>query len=197
MRCALYARVSTTDQTSENQVRELREYAKRRGWSMHQEFVDDGVSGSKQSRPRLDAMLRAAKRREVDAIVVWSLDRLGRNLKHLIGLLDDLHALNVSLVSLREGLDWSTPSGRLQAQLLGIIAEFERSRIRERVRAGLERAKAQGKRLGRPRLSRAPAGCERLTVREAARLWNVSRATAARRLTAGQSPLRQSSSAGL
>jgi DNA invertase Pin-like site-specific DNA recombinase len=146
MRCALYARVSTTDQTAKNQIHELRRYADARGWTICTEYVDHGVSGSKQSRPQLDAMLRDAKRRQFDAIAIWSLDRLGRDLKHLIVLLDDLHSLGVSLVSLREGLDWSTPSGRLQAQLLGMIAEFERSRIQERVRrvSSAPRSKARG-----------------------------------------------------
>jgi DNA invertase Pin-like site-specific DNA recombinase len=138
MRCALYARVSTTDRTAQNQIRELVRYADARGWTIVRHHVDAGLSGAKRSRPQLDAMLKDAKRRQFDAIAIWSLDRLGRDLKHLITLLDDLHALGVSLVSLREGLDWSTSSGRLQAQLLAMIAEFERNRIRERIGAGLE-----------------------------------------------------------
>jgi DNA invertase Pin-like site-specific DNA recombinase len=178
MLCALYARVSTVDQAAENQIRELRRYVDARGWTVYAAYVDRGVSGSKQSRPQLDAMLRESKRRQFDAIAIWSLDRLGRDLKHLIGLLDDLHSLGVSLVSLREGLDWSTPSGRLQAQLLGMIAEFERSRIQERVRAGLQRAKAQGKRLGRPRARVSDsniASLAHMSTREAAARLGVSK----------------------
>ena len=102
-----------------------------------------GVSGAKESRPALDALLKDARRRRLDVVVCWSLDRIGRSLKHVVVLLDDLQALGVSFVSVREGLDWTTPSGRLQAQLLSMIAEFERARIQERVKAGVARAKAQ------------------------------------------------------
>ena len=149
LRAALYARVSTNDQTTDNQLLELRRYVEARGWTAT-EYVDQGVSGVKESRPSLDALLKDARRRRVDVVVCWSLDRIGRSLKHGVVLLDDLQALGVSFVSVREGLDWTTPSGRLQAQLLSMIAEFERARIRERVVAGVARAKAQGRRLGRP-----------------------------------------------
>lgn len=192
MRCALYARVSTTDQTAENQLRELLRYAEARGWSVVSQFVDEGVSGAKQSRPQLDAMLKEAKRRRFDAIAIWSLDRLGRDLKHLIGLLDELHALGVTVVSLREGMDWSTASGRLQAQMLAMIAEFERSRIQERVRAGLQRAKAQGRRLGRPRSNVSQASLDAvsgLSLAKAAAQLKVSRSTL-QRLRRGQKPPR-------
>lgn len=150
MRAAIYARVSTNDQEPENQLRELRSYVEARGWTPT-EFVDKGVSGAKESRPALDTLLKAAKRRKVDTLVVWKLDRLGRNLRHLILLLDELSVSGVSFVSLNEGIDTATAAGRLQLHLLGAIAEFERARIAERVKLGLARAKAQGKRLGRPR----------------------------------------------
>ena len=113
------------------------------------EYVDHGVSGAKDRRPALDQLVKDAKRRKFDVVVTWKLDRLGRNLKHLITLLDDLQALNIAFVSLNEGIDATTPAGRLQMHVLGAIAEFERGRIVERVRAGIARARAQGKRLGR------------------------------------------------
>ena len=146
---ALYGRVSTTDQTAENQLGELRGYAQARGWSAA-EYVDDGVSGAKERRPALDRLLRDARRRRFDVLVCWRLDRLGRNLKHLVTLLDELQALGVGFVSLGEGIDLSTPAGKLQLHILAALAEFERGRIQERVKAGLARARRQGTRLGRP-----------------------------------------------
>src|SRR5213078_55801 len=109
------------------------------------------VSGAKDRRPALDTMIRDAKRRRFDVMACWRLDRLGRNLKHLITLLEELQALGVAFVSLAEGIDATTPAGKLQMHILGAIAEFERARIAERVRAGLQRARTQGTRLGRPR----------------------------------------------
>jgi DNA invertase Pin-like site-specific DNA recombinase len=150
MRAAVYARVSTFDQEPENQLRELRRYTEARGWQAT-EFVDRGVSGARESRPALDELVKAARRRRLDTLVVWRLDRLGRNLRHLIMLLDEFTALGVGFVSLGEGIDTSTPAGRLQLHILGAIAEFERARIAERVRLGVARARAHGKRLGRPR----------------------------------------------
>src|SRR3981081_124119 len=135
MKAAIYARVSTLDQQPENQLQELRRYAEARGWTAV-EYVDRGVSGAKDRRPALDQLVKDAKRRKVDVLVCWRLDRLGRNLKHLITLLDDLHALGVAFVSLAEGIDATTPAGKLQMHILGAIAEFERERIRERVVAG-------------------------------------------------------------
>ena len=136
-RAAVYARVSTLDQTTENQLAELRRYIEARGWTA-QEYIDEGVSGAKESRPALDSMLRDARRRRFDVVVCWRLDRLGRNLKHLITLLEDLQALGIAFVSLNEGIDATTPAGRLQMHILGAIAEFERARIAERVRLGLQ-----------------------------------------------------------
>lgn len=148
VRVALYARVSTLDQEPENQLQELRRYADARGWA-GVEYVDRGVSGAKDRRPALDKLVRDATRRKFDAVVCWRLDRLGRSLKHLITLLEQLQSLGVAFVSLAEGIDATTPAGKLQMHILGAIAEFERGRIVERVKAGLARAKAQGKRLGR------------------------------------------------
>ena len=150
MRAAIYARVSTFDQEPENQLQELRRYIAARGWT-GVEYVDKGLSGARDKRPALETLIQDAKRRQCDVLVCWRLDRLGRNLKHLITLLEDLQALGVAFVSLAEGIDATTPAGKLQLHILGAIAEFERARIAERVRAGLARARAQGRRLGRPR----------------------------------------------
>ncbi len=191
-RAAIYARVSTLDQTAENQLAELRQFVQARGWSAH-EYVDQGVSGAKASRPALDDLVRDARRRRFDVVICWRLDRLGRNLKHLITLLEDLQALGVAFVSLHEGIDATTPAGRLQMHILGAIAEFERERIRERVMAGLQRARKQGTRLGRPR-ARVPEDRVRnvahLPVDVAAERLGVSRSTIKRwrRVVVQQSP---------
>ncbi len=185
MKAALYARVSTLDQEPENQLAELRRYVDARGWTA-QEFIDKGISGAKHRRPALDALINDAKRRRFDVVVCWRLDRLGRNLRHLILLIDELHALGVAFISLHEGIDATTPAGRLQLHVLGAIAEFERARIAERVRAGLARAKKQGRRLGRPQRpvpEAVLAPVRGLSVREAARQLGVSPATAHRWLS--------------
>src|SRR5713226_4431848 len=135
MRAAIYARVSTVDQEPENQLQELRRYVEARGWTAA-EYVDRGVSGAKDRRPALDRLLADARRRRFDVVVCWRLDRLGRNLKHLITLLDDLQALGVAFVSLAEGIDATTPAGRLQMQILGAIADYAERGMMLRVRAG-------------------------------------------------------------
>ena len=151
-RVALYARVSTLNgQDPEMQLAELREYASRRGWSITSEYVDQGVSGSKESRPELNQLMADAHRRKFDAVLVWKIDRFGRSLKHLVNALADLCAYGVAFISFRDNLDLSTPSGRLMFQIIGAMAEFERSLIQERVKAGLRNARAKGKKLGRPR----------------------------------------------
>ena len=170
MRAAIYARVSTLDQEPENQLADLRRYVEARGWSAA-EFVDRGISGSKDRRPALDALIKDAKRRRFDVLVCWRLDRLGRNLRHLITLLDELQALGVAFVSLAEGIDATTPAGKLQMHILAAIAEFERARIAERVRAGLARARANGRRLGQKPLAIPSRDLDRtahLSVRRAA-----------------------------
>jgi DNA invertase Pin-like site-specific DNA recombinase len=150
---ALYARVSTANgnQDPEMQLAELREYAAHRGWTIFHEYVDHGVSGSKESRPSLNALIADAHRRKFDAIAVWKLDRFARSLKFLVNSLADLDAYGVAFISLRDNLDLSTPSGRLMFQIIGAMAEFERALIQERVKAGLRNARAKGRRLGRPR----------------------------------------------
>src|SRR5580704_10032547 len=125
MKAAIYARVSTLDQQPENQLQELRQYCEARGWTAV-EYVDRGISGAKDRRPALDQLLADAKRTKFDVLVCWRLDRLGRNLRHLILLLDELQTLGVAFVSLAEGIDATTPAGRLQLHVLGAIAEFER-----------------------------------------------------------------------
>ena len=156
MRVALYGRVSTRDkgQDPELQLSELREYARLRGWHVIGEFVDSGISGAKESRPQLDAMMRLAKSRKLDIIACWKLDRFGRSLRHLVESLADLEAVGVAFVSLRDNVDMSTPSGRLMFHVIGAMAEFERSLIQERVKAGLVLARSKGKTLGRPKVKR-------------------------------------------
>jgi DNA invertase Pin-like site-specific DNA recombinase len=179
MRAAIYARVSTFDQEPENQLAELRRYIAARSW-IGQEYVDRGISGAKDSRPALDQLVADARRRRFDALVVWRLDRLGRNLRHLITLLEELQALGIAFVSLGEGIDATTPAGKLQMHILGAIAEFERERIRERVLAGLQRARSQGTRLGRPTIAVPNERLQRvrdLPINVAAQRLGVSRST--------------------
>ena len=176
--------MSTHDQDVENQLLELRRYVTARGWEAH-EYVDEGVSGALDRRPALDELVRDAKRRRFDVLVCWRLDRLGRSLKHLLTLLDDLQALGVAFVSLAEGIDATTPAGKLQMHILGAISEFERARCAERVRAGLARVKRQGRRLGRPRVAvseDALAAVAGLSTRQAAHQLGVSASTIRRRL---------------
>jgi DNA invertase Pin-like site-specific DNA recombinase len=151
-RVALYARVSTSNgqQDPEMQLRELREYAAHRGLTVIGEYVDK-MTGSRDSRPDLNRMMADASQRKFDAVLVWKLDRLGRSLRHLVNALAELEALGLSFISLRDNLDLSTPSGRLMFHVISAMAEFERSLIQERVKAGLRNARAKGKRLGRPR----------------------------------------------
>jgi DNA invertase Pin-like site-specific DNA recombinase len=177
MKAALYGRVSTFDQEPENQLAELRRYVTARGWTSA-EYVDRGVSGAKDRRPALDELLRDARRRRFDVLVCWRLDRLGRNLRHLIILLEELQALGIAFVSLNEGIDATTAAGKLQMHILGAIAEFERARIAERVKAGLQRARAQGTRLGRRPYDISPERFDavaHLSLREAATALGVSR----------------------
>ena len=185
IRAAVYARVSTLDQEPENQLVELRRYVQARGWT-GTEYVDRGVSGAKDRRPALDQLVTDAKRCRFDVLVCWRLDRLGRNLRHLVTLLEELHAIGVSFVSLGEGIDCTTPAGRLQLHVLAALAEFEKARIAERVAAGLARARRNGTRLGRPE-KRVPerilALVRGLSVRQASKILGVSKTTAQRWLT--------------
>jgi DNA invertase Pin-like site-specific DNA recombinase len=154
-KAAIYARVSTNNgQTTENQVRELKEVARRSGWEVQQVFEDKGISGAKgrDKRPQLDAMLKAVTRREINLVMVWSVDRLGRSLQDLLTTLQGLHDAGADLFIHQQAIDTTSAAGKALFGMLGVFAEFERAMIQERINAGLARAKAEGKRLGRPRL---------------------------------------------
>ena len=155
MRTALYARVSTSDkgQDPEMQLRELREYCQRRDFTIAGEYVDVGVSGSKDSRPELNKLMLDAAKRKFDAVVVWRFDRFARSVSHLLRALETFRSVGIEFVSYSEAIDTSTPVGKMTFTVLGAVAELERSLIIERVRAGVRNARAKGKRLGRPRVA--------------------------------------------
>ena len=164
MRAAIYARVSTAHggQNPEMQLRELREYCQRRAWDVAGEYVDVGISGSKERRPQLDRLLVDCRRRLVGAVVVYRYDRFARSLRQLVNALCEFDALGIQFVSLHEGVDTSTPNGRLVFGIFASIAEFERELIRDRVRSGIAAARAKGKKLGRPRLNVAASQIAKL-----------------------------------
>ena len=149
-RAVLYLRVSTVDQTTANQERELEAIAERMGWEVVKVYKDHGISGAKgrDRRPQFDALCRDAAKRQFDIFMAWSVDRLGRSLQDLVGFLSELHALRIDLFLHQQGLDTTTPPGKALFQMMGVFAEFERAMIQERVRAGLKRARSEGKRLG-------------------------------------------------
>lgn len=189
MRVAIYARVSTSKmlngdkaQNPEVQLVPLREYCKARNWSVIGEFVDAGVSGAKDRRPQLDKLMNAARKRQIDCIIVWKLDRWGRSMKHLINSLSDLQALNVSFVSYQENIDLSTPAGQMMFHIVAAMAEFERSLIQERVKAGMALAKLNGAQIGRKPTDASLLAqiidvheTERLSVRQIAQRVSVHR----------------------
>jgi len=150
---AIYARVSTShhDQKPEVQINELRRFCDARSWVIGYELVDHGYSGASDNRPELKKLLSLARSREIDGVVVVRLDRLFRSLKHLVTSLDEFQALGITFVATRDNIDYSTPQGRMFVQILGSLAEFEKSLLRERTLAGLEHARAVGKKLGRPK----------------------------------------------
>src|SRR5210317_1248623 len=155
MKVAIYVRVSTNEQTTENQVRELKTWADRAGHEIVAIYDDNGISGAKgrEYRVEFDKLLKGAVRREFDLVAAWSVDRLGRSLQDLIGFLQELHGSGVDLYLHQQALDTTTPGGKAMFQMMGVFAEFERSMISERVKSGLERAKANGKTLGRPKVA--------------------------------------------
>jgi DNA invertase Pin-like site-specific DNA recombinase len=152
MRAALYLRVSTTDQDTERQARELRAVAAARGWAVVEVYCDNGISGStgREKRPGFDRLHKDAARRKFDLIAAWSVDRLGRSLKDLVAFLGEMHGLGIELFLFQQALDSTTPAGKAMFQMLGVFAEFERAMIVERVRSGLAKAKAKGTRSGKP-----------------------------------------------
>ncbi len=189
-RVAVYGRVSTTEQTSENQLIDLRDYCRARGWETVQEYVDEGVSGTKDRRPALDRMMAAVRARKVDIVVVAAFDRFGRSVPHLVASLELFRHLGVEFISLREAIDTGSPLGQAIYTIIAAIAQLERSLIVERMKAGLRRARAQGKRLGRPavglggdqaRMAVQQAG----SLRKAALLLGTNTRTLARRLAIG------------
>jgi DNA invertase Pin-like site-specific DNA recombinase len=167
MKVALYARVSTIGhgQDPEVQLRELREYAQRRGWEVQAEYVDVGISGSKEKRPQLDRLMADAHRRRFDVIAVWKFDRFARSVSHLLRALENFGSLGINFVSLSEAIDTATPAGKMVFTVLGAVAELERSLIVERIKAGLRNARAKGKRLGRPKRVLDHARIARLRAR--------------------------------
>jgi len=187
-RAAIYARVSTDQQTTTNQLRELRAVARRMGWHLDGEYIDRGISGAKgrDKRPAFDRLCTAATRREFDVVMAWSVDRLGRSLQHLVGFLGEIHAKGIDLYLHQQGIDTTTPAGKALFQMCGVFAEFERAMIQERVRAGLSRAREQGKRLGRPRVAETverairEARKQRIGIKKIARQLGVGTGTVQR-----------------
>lgn len=170
MRAAVYARVSThAGQDPAMQLLEVREFCQRRGWDLTAEFTDVGISGTKERRPQLDQLLAGCRRRRFDAVVVYRYDRFARSLRQLVNALGEFDALGVQFVSIHEGVDTSTPNGRLVFGIFASIAEFERELIRDRVRSGIAAARARGKRLGRPR--RDVDGAQVAALRAEGRSW--------------------------
>lgn len=164
MRAAIYARVSTVGngQSPEMQLHEFSEHCDRRGWKVAGEYVDVGISGAKDKRPELDRLMVDAHRRKFDVVVVWKFDRFARSVSHLLRALETFNALGIAFVSLTEGIDTSTPAGKMVFTVLGAVAELERSLIAERVKAGLRNARAKGKKLGRPKIVADAARIARL-----------------------------------
>lgn len=195
LRVAIYARVSTSDQRADLQVDDLRQIASQRGWQVVGEYVDQGVSGMKDSRPQLDAMMRRVHQGGIDIIGVWKLDRLARSVRHLIITLDELRAMKVEFFSARDAIDTSTPAGRFCWTVIGAVGELERELIVERTKAGLAAARRRGKVLGRPRVLVDLERVRQLraagkSVREIARIMKTARSTVHRALIGGvpQSP---------
>lgn len=187
MKVALYARVSTDGQDPEVQLAALRTHATARGWHIVEEFVDRGYSGAKERRPALDRMIKAAWAGQFQAVAVWRFDRFARSVKHLITALEQFRSLNVGFVSLQEQFDTSTPIGLAMFTIIGAMAQLERDIIRERVKAGLDAARARGVRLGRPVNAAQPDAVARLHAEglsfgTIARRLHCSRSTARRRL---------------
>ncbi len=152
-RVALYARVSTTEQSTDSQLLDLRRYVRERGWDIFKEYVDEGISGTKDSRPALNDLMNDAKKRRFDVVLVWRFDRFARSTRHLINALEEFKNLGIDFVSYQENIDTSSPLGSAIFTIISAVAQLERDIIAERVKAGLRRAKERGKRIGRPKIS--------------------------------------------
>ena len=192
-RVGLYCRVSTKDQTTENQLLDLRKYCQARGWQIEAECVDEGISGAKDDRPALLKILGLARKRKIDILLVWRFDRFARSLAHLVNSLEELRKLGVDFVSYQESVDTSTPQGRMVFGVMASLAEFERALIQERIRAGLRRAKAHGSKLGRPALTVDPAKAQQLrneghSLRQIAKALSVGKSTVERLLACPKNP---------
>ncbi len=176
-RIALYLRVSTSEQTTQNQRLELEAVVQRHGWEVAAVFEDAGISGAKgrEKRPGLDAMLKGAARREFDLVAAWSVDRLGRSVQDLVSTLGELHAKRIDLYLHQQGLDTTTPTGRAMFQMMGVFAELERAMIQERVKAGLARARAEGTQLGRPRIDKKTEAAIRAARRKGVGMNKIAR----------------------
>jgi len=181
-RVALYARVSTSDQSTDSQLLDLRRYVRERGWNIFKEYVDEGISGTKDSRPALNELMNDAKKRRFDVVLVWRFDRFARSTKHLILALEEFKNLGIDFVSYQENIDTSSPLGSAIFTIISAVAQLERDIIAERVKAGLRRAKENGMRLGRPRAVVDVEEVQRLrseglSLRAIARATGISRTT--------------------
>jgi len=181
-RVAIYARVSTSDQSTESQLLDLRRYVRERGWTLFKEFCDNGISGTTDSRPALNELMNDAKKRRFDAVLVWRFDRFARSTKHLILALEEFRGLGIDFVSYQENIDTSSPLGSAIFTIISAVAQLERDIIAERVKAGLRRARENGKKLGRPRVAVNVEKIQRLrsqglSLRAIAKKIGVSRTT--------------------
>jgi len=193
-RVGIYARVSTKDQTTENQLLDLRKYCEARGWQIAAECIDHGISGAIDDRPQLKAVMDLARKRKIDTLLVWRFDRFARSLAHLVNSLEELRRLGVDFVSYQESVDTSTPQGRMVFGVMASLAEFERALIQERIKAGVRRAQTQGKRLGRPKTSVDPARAHQLrqegrSLRQIASVLSIGKGTVERLLGVSQNPI--------
>jgi len=181
-RIALYCRVSTTDQSTDSQLLDLRRYVSDRGWQTFREYCDNGISGTKDSRPALNQLMGDAKKRKFDAVLVWRFDRFARSTRHLINALEEFKNLGIDFVSYQENIDTSSPLGGAIFTILGAVAQLERDIIAERVKAGLRNAVESGKRLGRPKVQvdvekMRQMRSEGMSLRAIAKTTGVSRTT--------------------
>ena len=189
-RVALYARVSTTDQSTDSQLLDLRRYTRERGWTIFKEYCDNGISGTTESRPALNELMDDAKKRRFDVVLVWRFDRFARSTRHLINALEEFRNLGIDFVSYQENIDTSSPLGSAIFTIISAIGQLERDIICERVKMGLRRAKKEGKQLGRPRACIDSEKLHRLhsegySHRAIAALLGLSHATVGRVLRKG------------